>query len=264
MNSIVSRSAASNAIASLSSLKTGLQNVSSTIKAAGGIPILRMLKDGGWVYGPDNVEVEEGSLWAVNIYSLQHGWVSWTDNKGKASNEVVGEVMVPMTSPLPVETELRDTGWDWKQQLSVELQCLNGTDTGEVVHYKVTSTGGKNALKALIGAIMKQLDDNADRPIPVVSLEHDHYQHRVHGKTYVPTITVAKWVELTDDSPDVSDVEEKEEPKAKATSRRASVPTTKAKAKAKAKEEEEEEEELEELEEAPAPEEAAPRRRRRV
>lgn len=263
MNSIVSRSAASSAIASLSSLKTGLQNVSSTLKASGGVPILRMLKDGGWVYGPENIEVEEGALWAVNIYSLQHGWVSWTDKPGNASNEIVGEVMVPMTSPLPPETELRDTGWSWSQQLSVELQCLNGTDIGEVVQYKVTSVGGMNALKTLISAIMAQLDSNPDRPIPVVALANGSYSHKKYGKVYTPDFDVRKWVELTEESPDVSDETEAEEPKAKASGRRGSVPSTKA--EPEPAEEKVEDASVEEPEDEQAPvEDAAPRRRRRV
>src|SRR5690606_30092879 len=114
MNAIAPR--ASNAVASLSSLKSGLQNVASTIVTAGGDPFLRLLTDGTWVYGADNVEVQEGSLWALNPFSIMHGWVSWTDHPGKQANEIVGEVMVPAGQPLPAQTELRDTGWPWTQQ----------------------------------------------------------------------------------------------------------------------------------------------------
>lgn len=221
MNQLANRGAAATAIASLSQLKTGLQNVSSTIVTPGGTPILRLLKDGSWVYGAENVEVEDGSLWAVNPYSLQHGWVSWTDKPGNQPNEIVGEVMVPMTSPLPVASELRDTGWEWSQQLSVELQCVSGEDKGTTVQYKVTSVGGMNAIKALIASLMKQLDTDADRPVPVCSLDHDTYMHKRHGKVYVPVINVQKWVELTDDAP----VDDEQEP-ATETRQRQSVPTT--------------------------------------
>lgn len=225
MNQLANRGAAATAIASLSQLKTGLQNVSSTIVTPGGMPILRLLKDGSWVYGAENVEVEDGSLWAVNPYSLQHGWVSWTDKPGNQPNEIVGEVMVPMTSPLPVASELRDTGWEWSQQLSVELQCVSGEDKGTTVQYKVTSVGGMNAIKALIASLMKQLDTDADRPVPVCSLDHDTYMHKRHGKVYVPVINVQKWVELTADAP-VDDEPEKTPEPAKPARQRQSVPQT--------------------------------------
>lgn len=203
MANVATRSSASTAIAALGNLKQGLQNVSSTIVTAGGDPFMRLLTDGTWVYGAENVEVEEGSLWAINPFSIEHGWVSWTDHDKKgASNEVVGEVMVPMTSPLPPQTELRDTGWEWSQQLKFTLQCLNGEDIGQQVVYKTTSVGGMNAMKSVIAALMKQIDTDPDRPVPVISLDTDHYQHKKWGKTYVPVFTIVRFEELTDDAPE--------------------------------------------------------------
>lgn len=190
--------AASSAVASLSNLKTGLQNVSSTITAAGGDPFLRLLTDGDWVYGAENVEVEEGSHWAINPLSLMHGYISWTDHPGKQANEVVGEVMVPMTSGLPPKTELNDTGWGWDQQLMFQLKCMDGEDVGTQVIYKTTSVGGMSACKALIAQIMKQLDVDPERPVPIIQLQSDSYTHKKWGKTYTPIFDVVKWVEMSD------------------------------------------------------------------
>lgn len=284
MNNIVNRGAAAGALAALSQLKTGLQNVSSTIVTPGGTPILRLLKDGSWVYGAENVEVEDGSLWAVNPYSLQHGWVSWTDKPGNQSNEIVGEVMVSMQSPLPVHSDLQNTGWDWDQQLSVELQCVTGEDKGTTVQYKVTSVGGMNAIKALIAELMKQLDTDETRPVPVVSLDHDTYMHKKHGKVYVPIISVQKWVELTAEAPAVEDEPETKAEPEKPARQRQSVPQTRRAEPADAPADvkvtdadrkaallaqlaelekgEVEDAETEEVAEAPAPD--APRRRRRA
>lgn len=190
----VARPAAAGAIASLSNLKTGLQNVASAIVARGGDPFLRLLTDGSWVYGADNVEVEEGSLWALNPHSLQHGWVSWTDRKEKGStNEVVGEVMVPLTSSLPDASGLRDTGWSWTQQLSLQLQCISGEDVGTSVRYKTTSVGGTNALKGLINKLIAQLDVDPAHPVPIVELLSEHYQHKTYGRTYAPIFEVKSW-----------------------------------------------------------------------
>lgn len=204
MSNVATRGSSSTAIAALGGLKQGLQNVASTIVTAGGSPFLRMLQDGSWVYGAENIEVEEGSKWAINPLSIEHGWVSWTDHDKKgATNEIVGEVMVPMTSPLPAQTDLRDTGWEWSQQLKFTLLCLNGEDKGEQVEYKTTSVGGMNAMKAVIASIMKQLDIDADRPVPCVELNTDHYQHKKYGKTYTPIFNIVEWVELSDEAPEV-------------------------------------------------------------
>ncbi len=190
-NAIANRAAG--AVAALSSLKSGLQNVTATIVARGGDPFLRLLTDGTWVYGADNVEVEEGSLWAVNPFSLMHGWVSWTDHPGKQKNEIVGEVMVPMGSPLPDLTTMKDTNWPWTQQLSFQVQCINGEDQGTSVLYKTTSVGGMSAVKALLGKLMAQLDVDPEHPVPVLELSSDHYNHAKYGKTYVPVFEVRQW-----------------------------------------------------------------------
>ena len=203
MNALTQR--ASGAIASLSNLKSGLQNVAATIVTSGGDPFLRLLTDGVWVYGADNVEVQDGSLWALNPFSIMHGFVSWTDHPGKQANEIVGEVMVPAGSPLPIQSELQDTGWPWTQQLSVQLRCMNGEDVGTQVLYKTSSTGGMNALKATINKIMAHIEEDIETPVALVSLETDHYMHKKWGKTYVPVLDVQKWIALADEAPDVDD-----------------------------------------------------------
>lgn len=243
MNVPANRSAAGSAVASLQSLKQGLQNVQSTIVARGGDPFLRMGTDGVWVYGPENIEVEEGSVWAVNPFSIMHGWASWTDHPGKQKNELVGEVMVPMTSPLPPQHEMRDTGWDWAQQLSMVLVCIKGEDEGEQVLYKTTSIGGSTAVKGVIGDIMAQLDKDPGKPVPCLRLENSHYNHAKYGKTYTPVFAIDHWAALTDDLPTEIDSGEEEvaetpeptpapEPAKPTRTRRASVPATEKPAEA--------------------------------
>lgn len=202
MNALTNRTASS-AVAALGGLKAGLQNVATSVVTAGGDPYLRLLKDGSWVYGQENVEVEEGSEWAVNPLSLMHGFVVWSDYK-KKSNEILGEVMVPAASPLPARSDLRETvddegnRCDWDQQLSMQFQCLTGEDEGTQVLYKTTSVGGMNACKALINAIVRQLETDPDNPVPVVKLGSSHYNHTKYGKTYVPELEIVDWVPLDD------------------------------------------------------------------
>jgi hypothetical protein len=186
---------AGNAVAALQGLRQGLQNVSQTIVISGGDPFLK-LKNGRWMYGAENVEVEPGSRWAINPMSLRHGFVSWTDHPGKQANSIVDERMVPMTSPLPDRLALPDTGWEWSQQLSWQIKCISGEDAGEQTLYKATSVGGMNAFNKVISAIMAQLDVDPGRPVPVVTLETDSYQHKKYGETFVPVFKIVKWLAM--------------------------------------------------------------------
>lgn len=190
--------AAAGALASLQSLKAGLTNVRSSVRVASGDPFLRLLTDGTWVYGSDDTEVQEGSLWAIHPASLQHGFVKWTDydEDEKRSNEIVDERMVPMTAALPNVEELPKTEWKWAQQLSLVVVCVSGEDKGTQVLFKTTSVGGKKAVNELLDAILAQLDTDPAHPVPVVNLEVGSYKHRKYGKTYYPILTIKKWVAL--------------------------------------------------------------------
>lgn len=204
---------ASTAIGALAGLRQGLANVRQSIPQTGDA-FLRLLKDGGWVYGAENIEVEDGSTWAVNPLSLRHGWVSWTDHKNQ-KNEVAGEVMVPMTAPLPLQTDLRDTGWKWDQQVAFQLKCMSGEDTGEQTLYKTVSVGGMNAVAKLVSDIMAQLDKDPEHPVPIVRLLSDSYLHKVYGKTYVPVFKIVGWATMTD-APEIVEDTPKAKPAAAA------------------------------------------------
>jgi hypothetical protein len=174
-------------------LEKGLQNVQSTIQTSGGFSYLRLMKSGLFVYGQENIEVEEGSEWAVNPYSIQHGYVCWTDHKNKP-NEILDERMVPFTQPPPNAAELPDMGFEWKHQIAVVLQCISGEDQGTTVLYKGTSTGLRNACKDLINSILEQLQTDKEHIVPVVTLDSDSYQHKVHGQIFYPVIEVHDWL----------------------------------------------------------------------
>lgn len=205
MNAIV-KAAAGGMLQSLSNLKTALNNVRAHIPNAGGDPLMRLGRDGSWVYGAENIEVEEGSRWAVNPLSIEHGWICWTDYtkdelKEKKQNVILGEVMVPASMPLPSVDSLPKHPYPYAQQVSVQLKCLTGDDRGTEVLYKPSSVGGNNAMSKLIGEIMAQMDADPENPIPVIVLETDSYAHKTWGKTYVPVLNIVDWVPLTDDMP---------------------------------------------------------------
>lgn len=195
---VATASASAGALAALGNLKQGLQNVQSGIRVAGGEPILRMGRDGIWIYGADNVEVEPGSTWAINPMSLTHGFICWKviPEGSKEKPELLGEETRSMFQPLPNKDSLPDYGHPWAEVLSVQLKCLSGEDEGEQTLFKTSSTGGLRAMKELIGSIMEAIDKHPDTPVPVVQLKSDSYAHKQYGKTYFPVIAIESWVSM--------------------------------------------------------------------
>lgn len=206
---------AANAIAGLQGLAAGIANVQQSIHLPGGDPFMRLV-NGRWVYGQENLQVEEGSLWAVDPRSIQHGWVCWTDypKEAKKKNEVVGEKMVSSGDPLPPRPATTDDGWEWAQQLSITLACTNGEDAGTQVQYKTTSDGGMRAVREFLGELGQQLNEDISKPVAVLELGVDSYNHKVWGETFTPEFIVNSWVAL--DATEVAPKEQEAEPEAQA------------------------------------------------
>jgi hypothetical protein len=197
--------AAAGALAALGNLKAGLANVQQNTHAKGGEPILRLGRDGVWIYGADNTENEQGSKWAVHPLTIQHGYVCWKviPNGSKTQPELLGEEMRRAIEPKPNRDTLptyenTETGKPdpWADQISFQLLCVEGEDKGTAVIYKTSSTGGIRASKELIGALMAQLDSDPSKPMPIVELTNDSYQHKQYGKTYVPVFKIDGWTTL--------------------------------------------------------------------
>ena len=174
-------------------LVKGLQNVGQTLQGStGGMPLLRLLKSGNYAYGPENIEPEEGSEWAINPYSLAHGFACWGDG------ELLDERMVPFNQTPPNRAELPDYGHEWGQQVAMQMQCMTGEDEGQVVLYKGTSTGLRNAVKQLIDQIIGQAQVDASHIVPVVELDQSSYQHKKYGEIFYPILEVKHWVNIDD------------------------------------------------------------------
>ncbi len=183
-------------------LIAGLANVTQNINSTGGTPFLRLLRTGVFAYGPENIEPEEGSLWAINPRSVHHGWAAWGDG------ELMDEVMMPFNQPLPPKSELRDYGVAWAQQYSVILQCVSGEDKGQSVMYKGTSMGLHNAIKGVLEAIVSQAQADPDHIVPVVTLNVDSYVHKKYGETFFPVLDIENWVSMDGDEAEAVDEEE--------------------------------------------------------
>jgi hypothetical protein len=83
----------------------------------------------------------------------------------------------------------------------MSLACVSGDDAGLQVRYTTTSVGGKKAVQAIGAAIADQVDKDPTKPVPVVRLKKDHYQHKSYGKIFTPVFEVVEWVSMEGEAP---------------------------------------------------------------
>jgi hypothetical protein len=105
-------------------------------------------------------------------------------------------------------------------QIGASVKCISGEDAGINARYSATSVGGKKALTALGLAIAAQVEKDPTRPVPVVLLKKEHYQHKSYGRIFTPVFEVVEWVAM-DKEPGGEDEEAVEEEAAPTRRRRA-------------------------------------------
>lgn len=187
----------------VSTLSTALRTLERDVGAVGSV-ILKMDKGGHWVYGADQTEVEDDATWAVNPFSFIHGVIAWGDG------EVLAERMVPVTEPLPeLDAAPPNAKRGWESQVGMMLKCISGEDANMEARYTSTSVGGKRAVQQLATAIAEQVEKDQTKPVPVVRLKRDHYQHKSYGKIYTPVFEIVEWVSM-DGKADAAEVDEPE------------------------------------------------------
>ena len=186
---------------SVASLSTALRSISTDVGPSGSV-IIKMDKTGHWVFGADQTEIEDGSLWAINPFSFVHGYIAWGDG------EVLGEKMVSVSQPLP-ELDLPPAGAKrgWETQVGMSMKCIGGEDDGMEARFNTTSVGGKRSVSALAVAIATQVDADQTKPVPVVTLKKEHYMHKSYGRIFTPIFDVVKWIGM-DGEADAAIVEE--------------------------------------------------------
>lgn len=196
----------------VSTLSTALRALEKDVGPAG-VVILKMDKTGHWVFGADQTEVEDDSLWAINPYSFVHGFIAWGDG------EVLGEKMASVTQPLPeLDAAPAAAKRGWEMQIGMSLKCQNGEDKDMEARFTTTSVGGKKAVQALGVAIATQVEKDPIKPVAIVRLKKEHYQHKSYGRIYTPVFEIVEWVGMDGES--VAEPEAVEEEVAPATGRR--------------------------------------------
>lgn len=175
----------------VSSLSTALRTIQADVGPVG-TAILKMDKTGHWVFGADQTEVEDDSTWAVNPFSFVHGFIAWGDG------EVLGEKMVSVAKPLPeLDAAPPQAKRGWETQVGLSLKCITGEDTGLDVRYSTTSVGGKRSVQTLAAAIAAQVEANPDKPVAIVRLKKEWYNHKSYGRIYTPIFEVVDWVSMS-------------------------------------------------------------------
>jgi len=186
---------ASAGLPTVQSLTTALESLQVDVGPVG-TAIIKMDKTGHWVFGADQTEVEDDSLWAINPFSFTHGYIAWGDG------EVLGEKMVPMQSPLPeLDAAPPQAKRGWETQIGMSVKCISGEDQGLDARYSVTSVGGKRAIVTLATAIAAEVkrqekENLPSKPVPVVKLKKEHYQHKSYGRIFTPVFEIVNWVSL--------------------------------------------------------------------
>lgn len=252
----------------LGALRRNITNTRQALPTSSTQPILRMGKDGLWVYGVDNVDLTEDALFAANPLDIKHGFVCWTNYpaSAKKKNKLKGEVYVGMAAapidPSTLQEHLDDDGnvCEWKPAAVVQMVCVQGEDTGVQVVYKPSSLGGTNFVDKLLAAIGAQLDEGSDKVVPHLELISDSYNHTTYGKVYTPDFVIKGWSSLDETDP-AEATPAKEKPKRqRAATKKTEAPKDDARV--------EEAETIEEAAEAPQDEtpkaEGRTRRRRRA
>lgn len=187
------------------SLSTALRTIQADVGPTGTV-IIKMDKTGHWVFGADQDEVEADSTWAVNPFSFVHGYIAWGDG------EVLAEKMVSVSDPLPEMDDAPPSAKrGWEVQVGMSIKCLTGEDKGLEARYTTTSAGGKRGVQTLAVAIAEAVDKDPSKPVPVVLLKKEHYQHKSYGRIYTPLFDIQSWVSMDGEEPVVEEIAEEVE-----------------------------------------------------
>jgi hypothetical protein len=129
----------------------------------------------------------QNRIYTVNVNTLQHGYICWVDGA------VAGEIMTPITNPLPELGALPVYSKPWQRQEAAQLVCLNGEDEGLQVLLQNNSKGFHDAFAALLDEIIKRVEEGAEDIYPVVTLGTSSYKHKEYGTVYKPVLQVVGW-----------------------------------------------------------------------
>ena len=179
-----------------------------------------MTRQGEFVYGVEDTEFQEGSIWAVNPMGLKHGWIAWGDKDHGTDGQMLGERLGPAAQPLFAEDQLPEVKGNWTKCVAIQMRCTNGDDEGTQVLFKTNSGGGRKAYAVLLTAIVAAINSGPEI-VALVECLSDSYKHASYGKTFNPELKVTGWTtmdgesapgQIESDAEETPEVEEDPEP----------------------------------------------------
>ncbi len=169
-------------------------------EAASGSGNFLKFSKGEWLLGQNDDEIALGRKLAANMGELSIGWIRWAD--GKPAERRMGLLTQghkPETRDALGYTdqtlwELDDEGrpkdpWNFTNELP-----LADPETGEQMTFSASSKGGIGAIGNLCKAYGKEYRAQGGKTA-VLELGRDSYKHAKYGKTYVPILSIAEWVD---------------------------------------------------------------------
>lgn len=197
-------------------LPAGLSQLTQSLKrtqefasqaAESGETYAKMGKDGRWTMGTDELELEEGSEWAINPLSFATGWSAFDDSGSR-----VGEQMASLSQEPIRAADLPQVAGNWAAQIGMSMTCINGEDSGTVCLQYQRSKGGIAAQSALLDQIMLRVEAGNEECVPIVELLNTSYKHTKYGKIYTPVFKVLRWTTMEGEGLETEEPA-KEEPK---------------------------------------------------
>lgn len=190
-------------------------------EAASGSGNYLKFSKGEWLLGQNDDEIALGRMLAGNMSELSIGWIRWQD--GKPAERRMGllaqghkpEARDALGYTDQTLWEVGDDGkakdpWNFTNELP-----LADPETGEQMTFSASSKGGIGAIGNLCKAYGKEYRAQGSK-VPVIELGRDSYKHSTYGKTYVPVLTISKWVENSSLASPPVEADEEEKAPAKA------------------------------------------------
>jgi hypothetical protein len=187
--------------------------------SGGDFQYLKLTKGGRWLYGSDEEEVSDDSVFVFEPSSYAQGYVAWAD--GVLLGEFMAvtgtkEIALADLPELPVKVDSEGDAVKWKPQKAFALKGIEGAEEGVQLVYKTSSGGGLKAISGLLAAIVARGMAGNVEIYPEVLLDSSSYKHKIkkYGTIYTPVLTVDKWVEgPTSEGEGEGEAHVKEEPK---------------------------------------------------
>ena len=154
-----------------------------------GKALLKLSKQGIWIFGASNTVLRKGAQVIVNPASMSSGFVAW--HKGK----VEAEHMQPIAmGPVPLEKLHAVVAKDgWQSQVSVEMMTQD--EIPVQLLYKSSSMGGQEVFFDLAGTVVFSLSEDARRVYPVIEMSTSSYEHDEYGTIFKPVFNLVGWLD---------------------------------------------------------------------